>query len=155
MKRTIISPKYYKRHLKCDIMTNIHLWAYTWKQNWFRMSNNHFWANTYNPLPKAKESNPKTKILKLWTRKKQVHIPVYHVYVIHLFFGASDFCTFKTMDLTVFLDEFLSLHLFARGKSLQILHLDLVYRFFLTLCNTFFIFFLVTFNVLFDFLSPS
>ena len=46
-----------------------------------------------------------------------------------LFFGASDFCTFKTMDLAVFLDEFLSLHLFARGKSLQILHLDLVLRF--------------------------
>ena len=46
-----------------------------------------------------------------------------------LFFGPSDFCTFKTMDLAVFLDEFLSLHLFARGKSLQILHLDLVLRF--------------------------
>ena len=46
-----------------------------------------------------------------------------------LFFGASDFCTFKTKDLAVFLDEFLSLHLFARGKSLQILHLDLVLRF--------------------------
>ena len=46
-----------------------------------------------------------------------------------LFFGASDFCTFKTMDLAVFLDDFFSLHLFARGKSLQILHLDLVLRF--------------------------
>ena len=46
-----------------------------------------------------------------------------------LFFGALDFCTLKTMDLAVFLEEFFSLHLFAKGNSLPILHLELILEF--------------------------
>ena len=58
------------------------------------------------------------------------------------------------MDLAVFLDKFLSLHLFARAESLQILHLDLVLRFSKHFVIPLLIFF-SHFKVLFDFLSPS